>query len=111
MVMCPLGCGPLEPDTKRLRDNRFGLDREISIGWCPSCGLGVTLDPPSRDDLETLYATCYGDGEDAAEDRPQVPGTSRAARAWHRINGSLPVADEHMELSLIHISEPTRRTP
>jgi SAM-dependent methyltransferase len=97
MVTCPLGCGPLVPDTKRLRDNRFGLDREISIAWCPACGLGVTLDPPDQDDLDALYASCYGEGDEATGDEPQVPGSSRAARIWHRINGSLPVADEQVE--------------
>lgn len=97
MVTCPLGCGPLVPDRSRFRDNRFGLDREIQIAWCPSCGLGVTLDPPSQDELDELYATFYGDDGGAPDETPQVPGTSRAARAWHRINGSLPVADEHVE--------------
>jgi SAM-dependent methyltransferase len=93
VAQCPLGCGPLLPPRRPIRDNRFGLAREIHIGWCPRCGLGVTLDPPGADELAGLYATCYsgdGDGE------PQVPATTPAARVWHRMNGSLPLADERL---------------
>lgn len=81
------------PGSERLRDNRFGLSEQILIAWCPTCGLGVTQDPPERARLEELYAECYRD--DAEE--PQIPGTSIAARLWHRVNGSLPLADASLE--------------
>jgi len=89
---CVLGCGPLVPGDERLRDNRFGLEREVRIGWCPVCGLGATLDPPAQAELDALYESCYGDGDGP----PQVPSASPAARLWHRVNGSLPLADEHL---------------
>lgn len=90
---CPLDATRLSVDDTPLRDNRFGLDRSIRIGWCPSCGLGVTIDPPSQAELDHLYSTCY-----AADGGPaQRPGSSRAARAWHRINGSLPVVDAPLD--------------
>ncbi len=82
------------PGERRLRDNRFGIEREIDVDWCPLCGLGVTLDPPSRAELDELYATYYGE---PADGRAQVPGRSAAARLWHRVNGSLPIADERLE--------------
>jgi SAM-dependent methyltransferase len=84
-VSCPLGCGPLVSDGTSYRDNRTGLARTIHIGWCSVCGLGVTLDPP--DDLESLYQSQYR----AEEGR--VPATSLLARAWHLVNGSLPLTD------------------
>ncbi|HWX09900.1 MAG TPA: class I SAM-dependent methyltransferase [Gaiellaceae bacterium] len=87
---CPLDGATLREGPERLRDNRFGLEHLIRVAWCPSCGLGVTLDPPSQDELDRLYATCYEQGAEA----PQLPGTSLAARVWHRVNGSLPVSDE-----------------
>jgi len=63
----------------------MGLARTIHIGWCPVCGLGVTLDPP--DDLESLYESHYA-GEEG-----RVPSTSLLGRAWHLVNGSLPLTD------------------
>ena len=45
-TICPLGCGPLVPDGTSYRDNRMGLPHTVHIGWCPVCGLGVTLDAP-----------------------------------------------------------------
>jgi SAM-dependent methyltransferase len=77
-----------------LRDNRFGLPHSIRIGWCPACGLGVTLEPPSQAELDSLYASEYAAPD---ESPPQVPGTSLTARAWHRVNGSLPLGDEHIQ--------------
>lgn len=93
MSTCLLGCGPIVPGPERLRDNRFGLEREIRIGWCPVCGLGETLEPPAQVELDALYRDCYVDGAGV----PQVPGTSIAARIWHRVNGSLPLTDEPLE--------------
>ena len=84
---CPLGCGPLVIDSTPLRDNRMGLPHVVRLAWCPVCGLGVTLDPPSRTELEALYEDQY----EAVEGR--IPGTSRLARAWHLVNGSLPLSD------------------
>ena len=84
-MTCPLGCGPLARDETAYRDNRMSLPHTIHIGWCPVCGLGVTLDPP--DDLESLYRSHYA-GEEG-----RVPGTGRLAHAWHRVNGSLPLTD------------------
>ena len=82
---CPLDCGPLVPDETAYRDNRMGLPNTVRIGWCPVCGLGVTLDPP--DDLASLYRSHYL-GEEG-----RVPGTGRLAHAWHLVNGSLPLTD------------------
>jgi SAM-dependent methyltransferase len=84
-TICPLGCGPLVPDGISYRDNRMGLPHTVHIGWCPVCGLGVTLDPPA--DLESLYSSEYG-GEEG-----RVPVTGRLGRAWHVFNGSLPLTD------------------
>jgi len=89
---CLLGCGPLVPGKERLRDNRFGLEGEVRIAWCPVCGLGRTIDPPSQAELDALYEECYGVG--AGE--PQVPSATRAGRMWHRVNGSLPLADQDL---------------
>jgi SAM-dependent methyltransferase len=85
---CPLGCGPLVEDETPLRDNRMGLPHVVHVGWCPVCGLGVTLDPPSRSELEALYEDRYVDD---AERR--VPRTGGLARVWHAVNGSLPLTD------------------
>ena len=82
---CPLDGAALVPDGHTYRDNRMGLPHTVHIGWCPSCGLGVTLDPPA--DLARLYQDHYAAGEG------RVPGTDAAARIWHRVNGSLPLTD------------------
>jgi SAM-dependent methyltransferase len=85
-TLCPLGCTELRVDPERLRDNRFGLPYEVRIAWCGGCGLGVTLDAPPRSELDDLYERAY----------PQeglVPRAGRAARVWHVLNGSLPLAD------------------
>jgi SAM-dependent methyltransferase len=84
-MRCPLGCGPLVRDERALRDNRMGLPHTVHIGWCPVCGLGVTLDAP--EDLESLYASEYR-GEEG-----RVPDTGRLGYAWHLVNGSLPLTD------------------
>jgi 2-polyprenyl-3-methyl-5-hydroxy-6-metoxy-1,4-benzoquinol methylase len=86
---CPLDGASLRVDPARLRDNRFGLSSTIQIAWCPSCGLGMTVNPPSQQELDSLYANFYDSGGEA-----QIPGTSRAARIWHRVNGSLALADD-----------------
>jgi SAM-dependent methyltransferase len=96
---CLLGCGPLVIGSDRLRDNRFGLERRIRIGWCSACGLGKTLDPPAQDELDTLYEDNYGDGDDAV----QIPAGGAAARIWRRVNGSLPLADEHLDGPLLDV--------
>ena len=93
MPTCLLGCGPIVIGTERLRDNRFGLEREIRVGWCGVCGLGKTIDPLSQDELDALYEGCYGEGAE----RPQVPRDSSAARIWRRVNGSSPLADEGLQ--------------
>lgn len=85
---CPLGCGPLVPDGTPLRDNRMGLPHVVHVGWCRVCGLGVTLDPPPRAELEALYEERYVDGGER-----RVPRTGALARIWHVINGSLPLTD------------------
>ncbi len=96
--VCPLDGGELAIDPEPLRDNRFGLPHAVRIGWCRSCGLGVTLEPPTQEELDGLYAACYaGDGE------PQLPGSSVAARIWHRINGSLPVSDADFESPVLDV--------
>jgi SAM-dependent methyltransferase len=98
-VTCPLGCGPLIRDETELRDNRMGLPHTVHIGWCAVCGLGVTLDAP--DDLEALYAGHYL-GEEG-----RVPRTSRLARAWHLVNGSLPLTDMVREGPVLDVGSNT----
>jgi SAM-dependent methyltransferase len=98
-VICPLGCGPLVRDKTELRDNRMGLPHTVHIGWCAVCGLGVTLDAP--DDLEALYAGHYL-GEEG-----RVPRTSRLARAWHLVNGSLPLTDMVREGPVLDVGSNT----
>jgi SAM-dependent methyltransferase len=100
---CPLGCGRLSGDGAILRDNRFGLPHTITIGWCGRCGLGVTLDPPSRDELNRLYAETYADAEHAG----RVPRTGLAARVWHRANGSLPLTDRALEPPVLDVGANT----
>ena len=84
---CPLGCGPLVRDDQVLRDTRMDLPHTIHVAWCRVCGLGVTLDPPSPVELAALYDSHYR----AEEGR--VPRTDLLGRAWHRLNGSLPLTD------------------
>lgn len=86
-----------------LRDNRFGLPHTIRIGWCPRCGLGVTLDPPSREELERLYAETYADEETAG----RVPRSGRLAQAWHRVNGSLPLTDRALAPPVLDVGANT----
>jgi SAM-dependent methyltransferase len=90
---CLLGCGPLVVGGERLRDNRYGLEREIRIAWCRVCGLGATVDPPAQGELDELYRTLYGDEKTEA----QIPATTLAARIWHHVNGSLPLADQRLD--------------
>src|SRR5262249_21705675 len=98
---CPLGCAQLVPDPTRLRDNRMGLPYEVEIAWCPVCGLGVTLDPPSRAELAGLYERHY----DAGGGR--VPRTGALARAWHAVNGSLPLTDMVREGPVLDVGSNT----
>ncbi len=98
MTACPLDGTELERGDTALRDNRFGLDWRIHIGWCRSCGLGVTLDPPSPDELDELYSSCYAD-----DGPPQVPGSSLAARIWHHVNGSVPIVDQRFESPVLDV--------
>jgi len=98
MTSCPLDGAALVAGDELLRDNRFGLPHAVRVAWCPSCGLGVTLDPPSQGELDALYAECYGD-----DGPPQLPGSSQAARIWHRLNGSLPVADQRFEPPVLDV--------
>jgi len=85
---CPLGCGPLVLDETPLRDNRLGLPHVVHVAWCPVCGLGVTVDPPSRPQLARLYEQRY-----IGDDERRIPRTGALARAWHAVNGSLPLTD------------------
>ena len=85
---CPFGCAPLVADGTPLRDNRMGLPHVVHVAWCPVCGLGVTLDPPPRGELDALYEARYV--EDGAR---RVPRTDALARIWHAVNGSLPLTD------------------
>jgi SAM-dependent methyltransferase len=87
---CPLGCAPLRAGTQTLRDNRFGLPHEIRVAWCPDCGLGVTIDRPSRAELAGLYEREY-----PAAGR--IPRHGHAARVWRAVNGSLPVLERIRE--------------
>lgn len=100
---CPLGCGPLVSDGSILRDNRFGLPHTIRIGWCGVCGLGVTLDPPSREELSRLYEQTYA----ASETAGRVPRTGRLASAWHRLNGSLPLTDRPLAEPVLDVGANT----
>jgi SAM-dependent methyltransferase len=102
-LRCPLGCGPLQPDEQTLRDNRFGLAYEVRIAWCPACGLGVTLDPPPAEELAGLYEREY-------PEHGRVPGTSRAARVWHAVNGSLPLVERVHEGPVLDVGCHTGET-
>jgi SAM-dependent methyltransferase len=104
--LCPLGCGPLFLDGTILRDNRFGLPHTVRIGWCRSCGLGVTVDPPTRDELSRLYEETYADAQTAG----QVPRTGTLARIWHRVNGSLPLSDRDLRPPVLDIGANTGET-
>src|SRR5262249_34670447 len=88
MSVCPLDGSPLRSDGTSVRDNRFGIERTVEIAWCPQCGLGVTLDPPSQAELAQLYETWYESGE-----APQGPRPGSVGGRWHAVNGSLPLAD------------------
>lgn len=103
---CPLGCGPLASDGSILRDNRFGLRHTIRIGWCRSCGLGVTLDPPSRDELAALYERTYASSDTAG----RVPRAGFLAGVWHRLNGSLPLADRRLAPPVLDVGSNTGET-
>jgi SAM-dependent methyltransferase len=103
---CPLDGATLQRDGMRLRDNRYALDRAVEIAWCPSCGLGVTIDPPSADELAELYAACYVD-ETAP---PQVPRHGALAGLWHRLNGSLPVTDADVRPPVLDVGCNTGET-
>lgn len=94
-ALCPLGCAPLYWDGQILRDNRLGLPHTVRIAWCSQCGLGVTTNPPDDDELERLYSERYtGDAATQEIDvRARAPGTTRLARIWHHLNGSLPLSD------------------
>lgn len=94
-ALCPLGCAPVEWDGQILRDYRLGLPHTIRIAWCSECGLGVTMDPPDDAELERLYRERYlGNGAPEAIDlRVRAPRTTRLARIWHLVNGSLPLTD------------------
>jgi SAM-dependent methyltransferase len=104
--LCPLGCGPLFSDGTILRDNRFGLPHRVTIGWCRSCGLGVTLDPPTRDELSELYERTYAGAETAG----RVPRTGTLARLWHRVNGSLPLTDRDLRPPVLDVGANTGET-
>jgi SAM-dependent methyltransferase len=84
---CPLGCGPLALDETPLRDNRLGLPYTVTVAWCGVCGLGVTVNPPSRAELVRLYEQSYVSGPG------RIPRAGGVARAWHAVNGSLPLTD------------------
>jgi SAM-dependent methyltransferase len=88
MMDCPLGCGPLERDETPLRDNRMGLPHVVHVAWCGECGLGVTVDAPPRAELAALYEQRY-----VGDEERRIPRTGALARAWHAVNGSLPLAD------------------
>jgi SAM-dependent methyltransferase len=102
-ALCPLDCGPLTSDGTILRDNRFGLPHTIRIGWCRLCGLGVTLDPPSRAELSRLYEQTYA----ASETSGRVPRTGGLATAWHRLNGSLPLTDRPLAPPVLDVGANT----
>lgn len=106
MRACPLGCGPLASGGPILRDNRFGLAGTSRVGWCDSCGLGVTLDPPGRGELAQLYESVYV--EDGAAGR--APRTGALARLWHRVNGSLPLTDRDLRPPVLDIGSHTGET-
>ena len=78
-MQCPLGCAALARDETPLRDNRMGLPHVVHIGWCPSCGLGVTLDPPPPEELARLYEQGLGVPQDkSAALALRRTGTSQA---------------------------------
>jgi SAM-dependent methyltransferase len=103
---CPLGCGPLFSDGTILRDNRFDLPHTISIGWCRVCGLGVTLNAPTRSELSQLYQEAYAEPEVAG----QVPRTGKVAHLWHRVNGSLPLTDRDLQPPVLDVGANTGET-
>lgn len=100
---CDLCASRIEASSVEYRDNRFGLHGTFRIGWCRGCGLGVTLDPPTADELAALYAATYVD----EEVERQVPRAGAVARAWHRLNGSLAVADLPLAEPILDIGSNT----
>lgn len=100
---CPLSCGPLSSGGPILRDNRYGLPGTSRIGWCRSCGLGVTLDAPDREELARLYESVYVEEGMAG----RAPRTGGLARVWHRLNGSLPLTDRDLRPPVLDIGSHT----
>ncbi|MFL5955211.1 MAG: class I SAM-dependent methyltransferase [Gaiellaceae bacterium] len=82
-----------------LRDNRFGLAATMQVAWCPACGLGVTLDPLQPNELDALYAGHYVPTSEGS----RTPSTTALARMWHRVNGTLAIADESLEGPVLDI--------
>src|SRR5919201_917053 len=102
---CPLGCGALRQGDEELRDNRFGLPHAVHIGWCPSCGLGVTLDPPPPGELARLYEQTY-----AGPDRAPAPRSGTLPRLWHRVNGSPTLTDRALDDPILDVGCNTGET-
>src|SRR5919201_47213 len=103
---CPLGCGALRQGDEELRDNRFGLPHTVHIGWCPSCGLGVTLDPPAAEELARLYEDTY-----AGPERAPAPQSGAVAAVWHRVNGSSTLTDQQLSEPILDVGCNTGATP
>jgi SAM-dependent methyltransferase len=72
----------------------------VRVAWCPVCGLGVTLDAPSAEELAGLYEHDY-------PEEGRVPRTSRVARIWHAVNGSLPLVDRVRESPVLDVGSHT----
>lgn len=93
----------MSADPTGLRDNRLGLPHVVHVAWCRACGLGVTIDPPSRSELAQLYASTYAPTGTAG----RVPRAGRLARAWHAVNGSLPLSDLPLAAPVLDVGSHT----
>jgi SAM-dependent methyltransferase len=99
---CPLGCGPLARDPTPLRENRFGLRLTARVGWCGVCGHGITLDPPSDEELASLYERVY-----VSEERAAVPRGGTVARLWRLLDGSTQPWDGELSDPVLDVGSHT----
>jgi SAM-dependent methyltransferase len=102
---CPLDATELVLEERLIPDHRYGLAYYGRFGWCRTCGLGVLVNPPTQDELRAIYEYVYTASRSATGGDPawRPPGTSWPARVWHRINGSLPLANLELAAPVLDV--------